>query len=109
MDTSAAPRCYILDEGYRLVLACKPSPVDPLNRLYGAEASADVLPVNVECVVRTLTGAWARLEAPQEASDVIDGVKVTVAPLQGAAGRHIAVFVEPEYADPPAWDYAKSA
>jgi len=109
METPEAPRCYILDEGYRLVLACRPSPNDPLNPLYGADSSPDVLPRDVESVVRALTGAWARHEAPQEETAVIDGVRVTVAPLHGAAGWHIAVFVEPENADPPQWDYAKSA
>jgi hypothetical protein len=98
METPPAPRCYILDESYRLVLACRPSPNDPLNHLYGADSRPDALPVDVESTVRGLTKRWERLEEASEASAMLDGVRITVAPLQGEVGRHIAVFVEGEAA-----------
>jgi hypothetical protein len=109
METPATPRCYILDEDYRLVLACRPSPDDPLNHLYGIDSRPDVLPLDVERAVRSLTGRWARHDEAREASTFVHGVRITVAPLHGEAGRHIAVFVECETVDPPVWDYARSA
>jgi hypothetical protein len=89
-----APRCYILDEHYRLVLACSGSPNDPLNEFYAANSNPDALPPGIDEAVRSLTVDWRNDGAPCEATTVVSGVRLTVAPLQGSAGRHIAVFAE---------------
>jgi hypothetical protein len=87
-------RFYVLDEGYKLILAPPPAPDDPLNALYEATTAADVLPPEIERVVRTLTRGWGREAAPSEASASVRGMKVLVAPLQGPVGPHFAVRVE---------------
>ena len=94
METLVAPRCYILDETYRLVLACSSSPNDPLNHLYGADSRPDALPSDVERTVRGLTVGWNGAGQAQEAAATLGDMRITVAPLHGEAGRHIAVFVE---------------
>jgi hypothetical protein len=94
MEMPSAPRCYILDESYRLVLACPPSPDDPLNHLYGVDSRPDALPTDVESTVRGLTMRWERIDEALEASALVGDVRVTVAPLHGEVGRHIAVFIE---------------
>jgi hypothetical protein len=94
METMSAPRCYILDETYRLVLACSSSPNDPLNHLYAADSRPDALPGDVESMVRGLTSRWASPGEAVEAAATLGDVRITVAPLHGEAGRHIAVFVE---------------
>jgi hypothetical protein len=111
MDGPLAPRCYVLDEGYRLVFASAPSPDDPLNHLYAADSSADTLPQDVDRLVRVLTRHWDRFEVPQEASGMVRGLRITVAPLHGGGGRHIAVFVARDAIDPPNafMPYAQSA
>jgi len=91
--TSSNERFYVLDEAYKLVLAPPPAPDDPLNALYDAATAADVLPPEIEGVVRTLTRGWDR-EAPSEATASVRGVRVLVAPLQGPVGPHFAVRVE---------------
>ncbi len=104
-----APRCYVLDETYRLVLASAPSPDDPLYPLYDAESKPDALPAEIERTVRTLTGRWERMSQPVEGSARIRGLRVTVVPLHGAGGRHIAVFIEADAGKEPGWAYAASA
>ena len=104
-----APRCYVLDETFRLVLASAPSPDDPIYPLYDADSSPDRLPAEIERTVRTLTGRWERSSQPVEGSAVVRGLCVTVVPLHGAGGRHIAVFIETEADEEPDWDYAASA
>jgi hypothetical protein len=89
-----APRCYVLNETYRLVLASAPSPDDPIYPLYDADSSPDALPAEIERAVRTLTGRWERTSQPVEGSAQIRGLRITVVPLHGAGGRHIAVFIE---------------
>jgi hypothetical protein len=89
-----APRCYVLDETYRLVLASAPSPDDPLYPFYDADSSPEKLPAEIESTVRTLAGRWERLNQPAEGSALIRGLRVTVVPLHGAGGRHIAVFID---------------
>ena len=96
MAVCPKPRCYVLDEGYRLVLAPPTSPDDPLNHLYEATSAADALPGRVDCVVRALTRGWEHESEPAERSALINGIRVTVAPLHGLAGRHFAVFVDSE-------------
>ena len=91
---SSSERLYVLDEGYRLVLAPPPAPDDPLNALYDATTGSDALPREVENVVRTLTRGWDRAAAPSEVAAFVQGVKVLVAPLQGLVGPHFAVRVE---------------
>ena len=110
MDHSA-PRCYVLDETYRLVLASAPSPQDPLYPFYDADSPADRLPAEIERTVQTLTGRWERLGQPAEGTALIRGLRVTVVPLHGAGGRHIAVFIEADSGkgDPPGWAYAATA
>jgi hypothetical protein len=98
METPTAPWCYILDESYRLVLACQSSTDDPLNHLYAADSRPDALPREVESTVRGLTSLWSRSGEAIEASASLEGVRITVAPLHGEVGRHIAVFVEREAA-----------
>lgn len=89
---SSTERFYVLDEGYRLILAPPPAPDDPMNALYEASTAADALPPEIEGVVRKLTQGWDR-GTPSEASASIRGVKVLVAPLQGPVGPHFAVRV----------------
>jgi hypothetical protein len=105
----AAPRCYVLDETYRLVLASAPSPDDPIYPLYDADSSPDALPAEIERTVRTLTGRWERMSHPVEGSALIRGLRVTVTPLHGAGGRHIAVFIEADVTEDPSWAYAATA
>ena len=103
------PRCYVLDETYRLVLASAPSPDDPLYPLYDADSSPEALPAEIEHTVRSLTGRWEPTSQPVEGSALTRGLRVTVVPLHGAGGRHIAVFIEAEAGAEPDWDYAASA
>lgn len=103
MESPAVPRCYVLDEGYRLALACPASPDDPLNQF--AWASSDVLPPEIERIVRVLTERWPHESDPLAVCARIKGVRITVVPLQGPAGRHMGVFVD---LDPP-WQLARSA
>jgi len=100
------PRFYVLDENYKLVLACLPSPDDPLNRLYDAYSAADVLPPGVESIVRALTIGWERDEHPHDVTADIPGLTVTVSALQGPAGRHIGVHIA---GDAPEWSYEETA
>jgi hypothetical protein len=109
MDHTAAPRCYVLDETYKLVLASAPSPDDPLYPFYDADSSPNALPAEIERTVRTLTGRWERMSQPVEDSAQIRGLHVTVVPLHGAGGRHIAVFIEADAGAEPCWAYAASA
>jgi hypothetical protein len=104
-----APRCYVLDETYKLVLASAPSPHDPLYPLYDAESAPNRLPSEIERSVRTLAGHWERTSQPQEGSALVRGLRVTVVPLHGAGGRHIAVFIAASPGGDPGWDYAASA
>lgn len=90
---SSNERFYVLDEGYKLILAPPPAPDDPLNALYEATTAADALPPEIESVVRTLTQGWDRA-TPSEASAWVRGIKVLVAPLQGPVGPHFAVRVD---------------
>lgn len=83
-------RVYVLDEGFKLVLASPGSPDDPLNDLY---ESPDALPPHVERAVRALAERWDGDEKPEMASVAVDGVRVTVKPLNGLVGRHLAVFI----------------
>jgi hypothetical protein len=87
-------RFYVLDEGYKLILAPPPAPDDPLNALYDATTAADALPPEIERVVRTLTHGWDREPTPGEASASIRDMKVLVSPLQGPVGPHFAVRVD---------------
>lgn len=90
---SSNERFYVLDEGYKLILAPPPAPDDPLNALYEATTAADALPPEIERVVRSLTQGWDR-GTPSEASACLRGMKVLVAPLQGPVGPHFAVRIE---------------
>ncbi|HZY97931.1 MAG TPA: hypothetical protein VFE36_00015 [Candidatus Baltobacteraceae bacterium] len=87
-------RVYVLDEGYKLILAPPPAPDDPINALYDATTAADALPPEIDRAVRTLTRGWDRDSAPAPASASVRGMKVLVAPLQGPFGPHFAVRVE---------------
>jgi hypothetical protein len=87
-------RFYVLDEGYRLVLAPPACPEDPINRFYEATTASDVLPPEIERAVRALTRGWDRDGVPREASALVRGVRVFVAPLQGPVGPHFAVRFE---------------
>jgi hypothetical protein len=91
---SSNERFYVLDEGYRLVLAPPPAPDDPMNALYEATTAADALPPEIDRVVRTLTKGWERESAPTEASASVRGMNVLVSPLQGPVGPHFAIRVE---------------
>lgn len=87
-------RFYVLDEGYRLILAPPPAPDDPMNALYEATTAADALPAEIDRAVRSLTSGWDRENAPQEASTLVSGMWLSVAPLQGPVGPHFAIRVE---------------
>lgn len=91
---SSTERFYVLDEGYRLILAPPPAPDDPMNALYEATTDSDALPPAVETVVRTLTRGWDRISDPVGATASVGGVRVCVTPLQGPVGPHFAVRVD---------------
>lgn len=90
-ETSSDPRCYILDEEYRVKLAMRARPEDPLNAFYTSETAPDALPERIDQVVRRLTAGWSHVA--EDAAAVIDSLKISVTPLHGPAGRHIGVFV----------------
>jgi hypothetical protein len=104
LESPAAPRCYVLDEGYRLTLACPASPDDPLNQF--SWVSSGVLPREIERLVRVLTERWQHESDPAPVCARIKGLRITVMPLHGPAGRHMAVFVEDLK---PPWPLARSA
>lgn len=87
------PRCYILDEDFKVKLAVRSSSDDPLNHLYTPESPIDALPRKVEAVVRVLTADWSYLCEAKHASAVVDSLVISVTPLHGPVGRHIGVFV----------------
>ena len=87
-------RFYVLDEGYRLILAPPPAPDDPMNALYEASSATDVLPPVIEDAVRKLTHGWDRRSPSFYVSQTIEGLRVTVGPLQGPIGPHYAVRIE---------------
>lgn len=93
-NSQAAPRCYILDEDFKVKLAVRSSAADPLNGLYTPNCPIDALPSKIESVVRCLTAGWIGMQAADYASAVVDKLVVSVTPLHGPAGRHIGVFVE---------------
>ena len=91
---TSTERFYVLDEGYRLILAPPPAPDDPMNALYEATSASDALPPEIDRAVRALTNGWDRENAPQEACTLVNGMWLSVAPLQGPVGPHFAVRVE---------------
>lgn len=92
-ESTNFPRCYILDEEFKVKLAVRSSAVDPLNRLYTPECPIDALPGPVEQVVRRLTADWRNTRAAQDASAMLESLIISVTPLHGSGGRHIGVFV----------------
>lgn len=90
-ETGDEPRCYILDEEYRVKLAMRARPEDPLNSFYTSDCAPDALPRRIEAVVRRLTAGWNT--AAEDAAAVVGSINVSVTPLYGPAGRHIGVFV----------------
>ena len=89
----AVPYCFILDDGYRVVMAGPSGGEDPLAPLYAADSKIDELPGPIDRVVRALTAAWRTTRPTVNVTAVISNLKVTVAPLHGYEGRRIAVFV----------------
>lgn len=87
----AEPQCYILDEEYKVKLAMRTRPEDPLNSFYTADSAPDALPSRIEAVVRRLTSGWS--SRAEDAAAIVDSLRVSVTPLHGPAGRHIGVFV----------------
>ncbi|MDP9016750.1 MAG: hypothetical protein M3N19_00325 [Candidatus Eremiobacteraeota bacterium] len=87
------PRCYILDEDFRVKLAVRSAADDPLNALYEPDAPIDALPGKIEQIVRQLTAGWVLMGDAKHASAKVDAFTVSVTPLHGSAGRHIGVFV----------------
>ena len=92
--SSSNERFYVLDEGYKLILAPPPAPDDPMNALYEATTASDALPPEIDRAVRNLTRGWDRDSAPKEASMMVSGIWLSVAPLQGPVGPHFAIRVE---------------
>lgn len=88
---AALPRCYILDEEFKVKLAVRSSHDDPLNNLYTHDSPIDALPFEVEKIVRTLTAEWT--SGAKLASATIGSLEISVTPLHGSVGRHIGVFV----------------
>jgi len=76
------PCCYVLDDAFRLVLACN---------MNGGQAGA--LPLEIESAVRAVASGWSLEGQPNNAHLRIDGLRVTVTPLRGPRGRNIAVYV----------------
>ncbi|MHB8151536.1 MAG: hypothetical protein ACYDG3_00405 [Bacillati bacterium] len=93
-ERPTAPRCYVLDEGYRVVLACASSPNDPLNVFFGSETCCESLPAALDRAVRALTASWSHGRQAEEGIVHADGIRASVVPLHGPNGRHIGVFVE---------------
>ena len=96
MDTHAEaepPRCYILDEQFKVKLAVRSSSNDPLNEFYAHDSPVDALPRKIEAVVRVLTADWPHEAEAKHASATLDSLVISVTPLHGSAGRHIGVFV----------------
>ena len=87
------PYCFILDETYRVVMAGPSGGDDPLSHLYLADSATDSLPRPIDRVVRALTATWRRSDA-HLATAAVNDLHVTVAPLHGADGRRIAVFIK---------------
>ncbi|GAC1392914.1 MAG: hypothetical protein NVSMB31_11600 [Vulcanimicrobiaceae bacterium] len=85
------PRCYILDEEYKVKLAMRGRPEDPLNGFYTSNCAPDSLPDSIEAVVRRLTAGWNQVA--EDAAAVVGVLSISVTPLHGPAGRHIGVFV----------------
>ena len=85
------PRCYILDEEYRVKLAMRARPEDPINAMYTSDSRSDALPEKIESAVRRLTAGWHQVA--EEAATIVDSLKISVTPLHGPEGRHIGVFV----------------
>ncbi|MFN2528344.1 MAG: hypothetical protein ABR584_06460 [Candidatus Baltobacteraceae bacterium] len=92
-QSSPAPRCYILDEEFKVKLAVRSSADDPLNSLYTSDCPADALPRPVEQIVRQLTADWKDIRGAKPASAALESLIISVTPLHGAGGRHIGVFV----------------
>ena len=88
------PRCYVLDEDFKVKLAARASASDPLNALYTSESAIDALPPPVEDAVRELTAGWLGAGAADCASGRVGSMIISVVPLHGPAGLHIGVFVE---------------
>ena len=91
---SAVPYCFILDDAYNVVMAGPSNGEDPLATLYQADSEIDALPGPIDRVVRALTAAWRSSRPANTASAAVNELQVTVAPLHGYDGRHIAVFVQ---------------
>lgn len=91
--SSQVPRCYVLDEDFRVKLAVRSSGDDPLNSFYTPECPIDALPRKIEEIVRNLTANWGSPHCAKNACEMIEGLVISVTPLHGAAGRHIGVFV----------------
>lgn len=90
-ENPSEPRCYILDEEYRVKLAMRARPEDPLNSFYTSDSQPDALPEKIERVVRGLTSGWNH--SAEDGTATVDQLRISVTPLQGPAGRHIGVFV----------------
>jgi hypothetical protein len=88
------PYCFILDDGYRVVMAGPSSGDDPLASLYEADSQIDELPEPIDRVVRALTSSWQWKTGAQSITAAVRDLHVTVAPLHGLEGRRIAVFIQ---------------
>jgi hypothetical protein len=111
MEPTSKTRCYVLDEGYRLILAPPPEPGDPLNLLYDAASPADALPREIDRIIRALTRGWERQSSPGEASARVHGMRLTVSPLHGPLGPHFGVLIRSEEpaSECEAWRYEATA
>lgn len=88
------PYCFILDDTYRVVMAGPSGGDDPLSHLYLADSATDCLPRPIDRVVRALTATWRMSSSATMATASVNELHVTVAPLHGAEGRRIAVFIK---------------
>lgn len=88
------PYCFILDDGYRVVMAGPSDASDPLGHLYDAASAVDALPGPIDRAVRALTASW-RTSSDEilMANAAVKGLHLTVAPLHGSDGYRIAVFI----------------
>jgi len=94
LSSAEVPYCFILDDAYHVVMAGPSTGADPLASLYQADSQIDALPGPIDRVVRALTAAWRSARPANAATAAVNELQVTVAPLHGHDGRHIAVFVQ---------------
>lgn len=92
-EIAALPRCYILNEKHRVILACSPRPGDPLNGRFVPSAHANALPPLVERAIRILEDT-CEADGSASKSTTVGRIRLSVKPLRGPWGTHTTLVVE---------------